>query len=133
KIAADDLAATLARYGEGNRTGRPTVLSLTNATEAGTVYGADEVEALARQAHQLDMKVHMDGARFANTVASLGVSPAELTWRAGVDLMSFGGTKNGCWAAEAIVVFAPGTFPDLEVIKSRAGHTFSKSRFVAAQ
>src|SRR6185312_3155738 len=61
KIAADDLAATLARYGEGNRTGRPTVLSLTNATEAGTVYGADEVQALARHAHRLGMKVHMDG------------------------------------------------------------------------
>jgi threonine aldolase len=79
------------------------------------------------------MIVHLDGARFANAVAALGVSPADLSWKAGVDLMSFGGTKNGCWAAEAIVVFEPGRFPDLEILKSRAGHTFSKARFVAAQ
>jgi threonine aldolase len=133
KIAVADLAATLARYPAGNRTGRPVVLSLTNATEAGTLYSVAEVAALASMAHQSGMVVHIDGARFANALAGLGASPAALTWQSGIDLMSFGGTKNGCWAAEAIVVFEPGRFPDLEILKSRAGHTFSKARFVAAQ
>ena len=133
KISFAGIEAALAAYPEGNRTGRPTVLSLTNATEAGTLYGAAEVGALAKHAHQNGLLVHMDGARFANAVAGTGATPAELTWKAGVDLMSFGATKNGCWAAEAIVVFTPGRLADLEVLKSRAGHTFSKSRFVAAQ
>ncbi|MDR3476355.1 MAG: low specificity L-threonine aldolase [Devosia sp.] len=133
KMRAADLKASLGRYPEGNRTGRPVVLSLTNATEAGTVYTVAEVAALAKIAKQNCMHVHLDGARFANAVAALGIAPAALTWKAGVDLMSFGGTKNGCWAAEAIVVFEPGRFADLEVLKSRAGHTFSKARFVAAQ
>jgi threonine aldolase len=133
KITPEGLATTLGRYGADNRTGRPAVLSLTNATEAGTVYGAAEVAALAKLAHAAGAKVHMDGARFANAVASVDVAPSELTWKAGVDLMSFGGTKNGCWAAEAIVVFTPGTFPDLDIIKARAGQTLSKARLEAAQ
>ena len=133
KMYPAELEAMLARYPAGNRTGRPVVLSLTNATEAGTVYSAAEIAALAAIARAHGMLVHIDGARFANAVAALGASPAALTWQAGADLMSFGGTKNGCWAAEAIVVFEPGRFADLDVIKSRAGHTFSKARFVAAQ
>jgi len=133
KMALGGLEAELKRYPEGNRTGRPVALSLTNATEAGTLYAVDEVRALTTFVKHMGLKVHMDGARFANAVSGLGVTPAELTWKAGVDLMSFGGTKNGCWAAEAIVVFEPGAFPDLQVLKSRAGHTFSKARFVAAQ
>jgi len=133
KMSVAALAETLAQYPPGNRTGRPTVLSITNATEAGTVYFPEEVAALASLAHRHGMKVHMDGARFANALVGTDCMPAKLTWMSGVDLMSFGGTKNGCWAAEAIVVFEPGAFPDLEIIKSRAGHTFSKARFVAAQ
>src|SRR6185437_4067752 len=133
KIAAADLEATLARYPAGNRAGRPVVLSLTEATEAGTLYSVNEIAALAGIAHAAGLVAHMDGARFANAVAGLGVRPADLTWKAGIDLMSFGGTKNGCWAAEAIVVFEPGRWPDLDILKSRAGHTFSKARFVAAQ
>jgi threonine aldolase len=133
KIAAADLEATLARYPAGNRTGRSVVLSLTEATEAGTLYSVNEIAALAGIAHAAGLVAHMDGARFANAVAGLGVRPADLTWKAGIDLMSFGGTKNGCWAAEAIVVFEPGRWPDLDILKSRAGHTFSKARFVAAQ
>ena len=133
KMSAADLEATLARYPEGNRTGRPVVLSITNATEAGTLYSVAEVTALAKIAKRHGMKVHVDGARFANAVAGLGKAPAELTWKAGIDLMSFGGTKNGCWAAEAIIVFQPGALANLEVLKSRAGHTFSKARFVSAQ
>jgi threonine aldolase len=133
KIDAAGLAATLAQYPPGNRTGRPVVLSLTNATEAGTLYSVAEVTSLSTIVKQSGMFVHMDGARFANAVAGLAAKPADVTWKAGVDLMSFGGTKNGCWAAEAIVVFEPGRWSDLEILKSRAGHTFSKSRFVAAQ
>ena len=93
-------------------------LSLTNATESGTTYTAAETAELAALAKEAGAKVHLDGARFANAVAATGDSPADLTWRAGVDLMSFGGTKNGCWAAEAVVVFDPG---------------LSKQRFIAAQ
>ena len=133
RMSPEALRETLARYPDGNRTGRPVVLSITNASEAGTVNSAADVAALSAIAHAHGMAVHIDGARFANAVASTGATPAELTWKAGADLMSFGGTKNGCWAAEAIVVFEPGRFPDLEIIKSRAGHTFSKARFVAAQ
>ena len=79
------------------------------------------------------MKVHIDGARFANAVAAAAASPADLTWRAGVDLMSFGGTKNGCVAAEAVVVFSPGAFPDIVNLRQRGGHGLSKQRFIAAQ
>lgn len=126
------LTAALARLPKGHA-GPPTVLSLTNATEYGTVYTADHVAALAEIARTAGMMVHVDGARFANAVAALDATPADLTWRAGVDLMSFGGTKNGCWAAEAIVVFTPGRFPDLANLRQRAGHGLSKTRFIAAQ
>jgi threonine aldolase len=125
------LEATIARY--GGRFGLPTALSLTNATECGTVYGADAVAELAEIGKRHGLTVHMDGARFANAVAALNASPAEVTWKAGVDILSFGGTKNGCMAAEAIVVFEPGKFPNLPAIRQRAGHTASKARFIAAQ
>ncbi len=133
KIAPETLLETLTRYPEGGRFGVPVALSLTNATELGTVYCADEMRALTAPARAAGLAVHLDGARFGNAVARLGVSPAEITWRAGVDFMSFGGTKNGCWAAEAIVVFAPEKLSDLAARRQRAGQTFSKSRFVAAQ
>lgn len=130
---AAGLGATLAKYREGGRGGEPRVLSLTLASEAGTLYRPATIAALGGLAHERAMAVHMDGARFANGVAGLGASPAEITWKAGVDLMSFGGTKNGCLAAEAIVVFEPGRWPDLAVLRARAGQTFSKARFIAAQ
>ena len=132
-IAVASLEASLMRFPEGGRAGKPMGLSLTEASEAGTLYQPEEIRALAAIAHEHGMVVHMDGARFANAVAALAVPPAELTWKAGVDIMSFGGTKNGCWAAEAIVVFSPGRWPDMAVRRARAGHTFSKARFVAAQ
>ncbi len=133
RVSAATLGETLARFPEGNRFGVPVALSLTNATELGTVYPLAEVEALAGLARERGLAVHMDGARFGNAVAALGATPAEVTWKAGVDFLSFGGTKNGCWAAEAIVVFAPEKLRDLAARRQRAGHTFSKSRFVAAQ
>lgn len=127
------LETALARFPAGSRTGAPTILSLTEASELGTAYRPDEIRALTEIAHRAGMVVHMDGARFGNAVAALGVSPAELSWRAGVDIMSFGGTKNGCWAADAVVVFAPERFGDLGTLRQRSGHTASKSRFMAAQ
>lgn len=133
KITPAVLAETVQRYPEGERFGTPVALSLTNATELGTIYSPDEIAALAKLARGAGLAVHMDGARFANAVAASQASPADLTWRSGVDLLSFGGTKNGCLAAEAIVVFSPEKLQDLAARRQRAGHTFSKSRFIAAQ
>lgn len=132
-IAPETLKAALARFAEGNRTGVPAMLSLTQASELGTVYALEQIRELANIAKRRDMALHMDGARFGNAVAALGVSPAEITWKAGVDILSFGGTKNGCWAAEAIVVFSPERFGDIGALRQRGGHTASKARFVAAQ
>lgn len=131
-MTLESLEAALAKMDPAHA-GPPAVLTLTNATEYGTVYAPERVAALAAAAKGRGMMVHVDGARFANAVAATGASPADLTWRAGVDLMSFGGTKNGCIIAEAIVVFEPGRFPDLANIRQRAGHGLSKQRFIAAQ
>ncbi|RDD61949.1 threonine aldolase family protein [Ferruginivarius sediminum] len=112
---------------------QPAMLSLTNATEAGTVYTPDEVAELAGIAHAHGLKVHMDGARFANAAASLGCTPAELTWKAGVDVLAFGATKNGALAAEAVVFFDRELAENVGYRRKRAGHLFSKMRFLSAQ
>jgi threonine aldolase len=111
----------------------PRALSLTQGTEAGTVYTVEEVRALAAAARAHGLAVHMDGARFANAVARLGCTPAELTWKAGVDVLSFGATKNGALAAEAVVVFRPEPARSLRYRRRRGGHLFSKMRFVSVQ
>ncbi len=108
-------------------------LSLSNATEAGTVYRPDEVAALAAVARAHGLPVHMDGARFANAVAAVGCTPAELTWKAGVDVLCFGGTKNGCLGVEAVILFDPARAWEFELRRKRAGHLFSKHRFLSAQ
>jgi len=113
--------------------GQPIALSLTNLTELGAVYTVAEVRALADVAHERGCIVHMDGARFANAVAALGVTPAELTWRSGVDVLSFGGTKNGCFAAEAVLFFDPAAARDVAFQRQRAGQGYSKNWFIAAQ
>ncbi len=113
--------------------GRATALTITQATECGTVYSVEEIGALSEQAKRIGLGVHMDGARFANALVHLDVSPAEMTWKAGVDMVSFGGTKNGCWCAEALVVFDPGKRQEAEYLRKRSGQLFSKSRFIAAQ
>lgn len=134
KLIPEEVAAVIDRYSDGDpHHSPPRALSLTNATETGEVYTPDEVRALAEAAHAGGLAVHMDGARFANAVAAVGCAPADLTWRAGVDLMSFGGTKNGCIAAEAVVIFEPKIARDFKFRIKRAGHVWSKSRFVAAQ
>ena len=111
----------------------PAALTLSQATEAGTVYRPGEVAALAEVARSKGLRVHMDGARFANAVASTGASPAELTWKAGVEALSFGFTKNGAMAAEAIVLFSDDLVKNLAERRKRGGHTWSKGRFIAAQ
>jgi len=109
------------------------VLSLTQATEAGTVYRTGEVRELAAAAHARGLAVHMDGARFANALARTNVTPAEATWKAGVDALSFGATKGGALAAEAVILFDPGRAAGMAERRKRAGHLLSKHRFLAAQ
>lgn len=124
----------IAAYPEGVvHHGQPTAVSLAQATECGTIYQPDEVAALKAVAAERGLPLHMDGARFGNALATLGVSPAEMTWKAGVDVLSFGGTKNGCWCAEAVVFFDLKAAEGFGYMRKRAGHLFSKSRFVAAQ
>jgi threonine aldolase len=112
---------------------QPSVLSLTQATEAGTCYRPAEIAALAEIARGRQMKLHMDGARFANAVAHLGVAPAEITWRAGVDVLSFGATKNGALGAEVVVFFDTALAESFVVRRKRGGQLLSKMRFVSAQ
>ncbi len=123
--------AACAPHGAHNM--QPGSVSLSQSTEAGRVYSADEVHALCEIAHRAGLKVHMDGARIANAVAGTNRSLADLTWRAGVDVLSFGATKNGAMAAEAIVCFDAAIAGTLDFRRKRAGHLFSKMRFVSAQ
>jgi len=111
----------------------PAVLSLTQATEAGTIYQVDDIARLAQAAHARGLKVQIDGARFANAVARLGVSPAQATWKAGVDVLAFGATKGGAMAAEAVIFFDPAQAAAMGDRRKRGGHLLSKHRFVAAQ
>lgn len=134
KLSARDVAAAI----EGTRehvphSGQPIALSLTQLTELGAAYSIDEVKALSKVAHDSGCAVHMDGARFANAVAALKCKPAEITWRAGVDVLSFGGTKNGLIAAEAVVFFDRKHTRDVSFQRQRAGQGFSKNWFLAAQ
>ncbi|WP_425410427.1 threonine aldolase family protein [Hyphococcus sp.] len=134
KMTADGFAKALKGFPHRPPHGAPpSALSLTQATECGALYSVDELKALCEAAHDADMTVHMDGARFANAVAASGASPATLTWKAGVDVLCFGGTKNGCIAAEAVVFFNPEMAKDFEFRRKRAGHLWSKMRFIAAQ
>ena len=108
-------------------------VSLSQATECGLVYGLDEIGALGDVCRSRGLKLHMDGARLANALVRLDASPAETTWRRGIDILSFGATKNGCLAAEAILVFDPALAESLQYRRKRSGHTLSKGRLVAAQ
>jgi threonine aldolase len=112
---------------------KPGALSLSQATEWGTVYQPDEVSALAALARQHGLPVHVDGARFANALVHLGCTPAEATWKSGVDVLSLGATKNGALCAEAVVFFDPARARDFERRRKQTGHLWSKLRFVSAQ
>lgn len=111
---------------------KPRALSLTQATEVGTVYSIDELQALADAARRFNLRIHMDGARFANAVVSLGVSPKELAWQAGVDVLSFGGTKNGLGVGEAVVFFNQEAAREFDYRCKQGGQLASKMRFLSA-
>ncbi|NNF72974.1 MAG: low specificity L-threonine aldolase [Rhodobacteraceae bacterium] len=112
---------------------RPGAVSITQVTERGAVHSLDELRALTAIARDHDLPVHLDGARFTNALVALGCSPAEMTWKAGVDVVSFGGTKNGLMNAEAVVFFNPEHAKSFDIRRKRAAHLFSKHRYLAAQ
>ena len=116
-----------------NHLGQGTMVTMTQATEAGSVYSLDEISALAKVAKRHKLPLHMDGARFANALVKLDCSPAEMTWKRGVEMVSFGATKNGCWCAEALIVFNRDLLSHFQFVRKRAGHLFSKTRFISAQ
>lgn len=117
----------------GRRLSRPAALSLSQATEWGTVYGLEQITALTTRAHDAGMGAHMDGARLGNALAHLGCAPADMTWRAGVDVLSLGATKSGALAAELVVVFDTTLAEDMERRIKRSGHLWAKQRFLSAQ
>lgn len=134
KVDAAALAAVLTGFPPGQlHRGQPAAVSLTQASDLGAVYRLDEVRAVAEVARTRGLAVHMDGARLANALARLQCSPAELSWRAGIDILSFGATKNGGALADAIVVFKPEIAEGLAVQLRRAGQVWSKMRFASVQ
>lgn len=134
KIAPDLLRDRLAvAAGSPVHKVQPGALSLTNVTERGTVYQAAEIAELAAIAQAHGLPVHLDGARFGNAIAATGATPAEMTWKAGVDVLSFGGTKGGLLAVEAVVFFNPEKAWEFELRRKRAGHLVAKYRFMSAQ
>lgn len=134
KIDPGNLMTEIKRFPPGFvHTGQPMAISITQATEIGTLYRPDEIMAISRIAKEKHLPLHMDGARFANALAALNCSPAQLSWKLGVDIVSFGATKNGCWCAEALVFMQPDMAADLPFIRKRAAQLFSKTRFIASQ
>jgi len=108
-------------------------VSISQVTERGAIYTLDQLNALTAMAKEFGLPVHMDGARFANALVELGCSPAEMTWKAGVDVLSFGGTKNGCMGVEAVILFDPAKAWEFELRRKRAAHLVSKHRYLSAQ
>jgi threonine aldolase len=134
KIAPETVEEALRKHGIGNvHHMAASALSLTQATEAGVVYEPAELQELSTIAHKAGMKVHLDGARLANAMVHLGLTPAEMTWKSGIDILTFGTTKNGTMNAEAVITFDPGIAGRLRVMHKRAGHLFSKMRYMSAQ
>jgi threonine aldolase len=134
KIAPAEIEQALAHLQRGFvHNVQPAAISITQATELGTLYTLDEIRALSELARKQDLKLHMDGARFANALAALGCSPADATWRSGVDALSFGATKGGALAAEAVIFFNRNDEADFPFRRKRSGHLLSKLRFVSAQ
>jgi len=132
-LQADVLSDWLADHHVSVHSVQPASVSITQASECGTVYRPADIASIARVGRQHGLKVHMDGARFANALVSLGTTPAELTWKAGVDVLSFGATKNGALGAEAVVFFDTALAADFELRRKRAAHLFSKMRYLSAQ
>lgn len=137
KVTRDVLRQTLKRYrgdpAETIHRVKPSVLSLTQPTEYGVAYGVAELRAICKFAREYDLAVHLDGARFANALVTLGCSPAEATWKQGVDALSLGATKNGAMAADVVVLFDETKADELSWRCKRAGQLLSKGRFIGAQ
>lgn len=133
KITPAAVEKVLKGFLRGEHDPKPAALSITNSTELGRVYQPAEIKALSGVARSRNMKFHTDGARFANAVAALEVKPAEITWKAGIDVMSFGGTKNGGMLLEAVVFFDTALAEDFLYRRMRGGQLISKSRFLGAQ
>lgn len=134
KMTPDSLRASLAgeetRGVHGPQRGP---VSITQVTEKGTVYSLDELKALTDVARDFGVKTHLDGARFANAMVALGCTPAEMSWKAGIDAVSFGGTKNGLMGVEACIIFDPELAWEFELRRKRGGHLLSKHRYLSAQ
>jgi threonine aldolase len=133
KITPDSVATACNRIRGDVHQVQPAAISITNATEYGLVYRASEVGALGELARERGLGLHMDGARFANAIVSTGESPADVTWRAGIDALSFGFVKNGGFNAEALILFRTELADEIAVRRKRAGHLLSKGRMLAAQ
>ncbi|MEO6606972.1 MAG: low specificity L-threonine aldolase [Aestuariivirga sp.] len=133
KLVPAALEALLKNFVHGEHGPKPSAISLSQVTELGTVYSVEEIRALTKVAKAADMKSHMDGARFANALVSLGCTPAEMTWKAGIDVLSFGGTKNGGMILESVVFFDAGLAENFLRQRKRAGQLLSKGRFLSAQ
>ena len=132
KFTPEELSKNIGGVGIVHHT-QPSVVSITQLCETGEAYQLDEIAAISETAHKHNLKMHMDGARFANALVSLNATPAEMTWKSGIDVLSFGATKNGCIAAEAIIFFKPDLVGNLPFLMKRSGHLLSKMRFVSAQ
>jgi len=133
RIDPGTLEQALTAHPASVHTVQPAALTLTQATELGTTYRPEAIATLSAVAHRQGLRVHMDGARLANAIDFLDCAPADVTWRAGIDVLSFGATKNGALAAEAVVFFDLQLVRDFELRRKRAGHLLSKSRYAAAQ
>jgi threonine aldolase len=133
KLTPSTIESRLQQFMHGEHGAKLSALSITNATELGTIYSVKEIRALTELVKPKGIKVHMDGARFANALVSLGCTPAEMTWKAGVDVLSFGGTKNGGMLLEAVVFFDTGLADDFLYRRKRAGQLVSKGRYLSAQ
>jgi threonine aldolase len=133
KLTAETVAQKLTHFGHGEHGAKPSALSVSNVTELGTLYSLREIKAIADVVKPKGIKMHMDGARFANALVALGCTPAELTWKAGIDALSFGGTKNGGMMLEAVVFFDHGLAEDFLYRRKRSGQLLSKGRYLSAQ
>ena len=132
KITPEELEKNISGTGIVHHT-QPSSVSITQVCETGEVYELDEIKKIADIANKHKLNMHMDGARFANALVALNCTPAEMTWKSGIDVLSFGATKNGCIAAEAIIFFKPELVGNISFLMKRAGHLLSKMRFVSAQ
>jgi threonine aldolase len=134
KLTAEGLATAVEPIHKGDvHHAQPAAVSIAQATEFGTVYRPEEIAELAGMARRHGMKLHMDGARLANAIAMQRCAPADVTWRAGVDVLSFGATKNGAFGAEAVIFFDKSAIRDFPYRRKKSGHLISKMRFVSAQ